>query len=323
MLSLINPKHKHLFVRKPTNKSYTMNTIGYIEITNVKNINFEDSNLLNVGNYIKLNNTYQKIVGKDGEFLILQENKVVDGDIYTNEFKVLESDAFDLLKSVLIRENNRSMGAVLLETNTELSKSQHRNRVIQVQQTIERNLKKIGVPLIYDVDGFDNHQKAKLEYKDGEVRIVLSKNDNELLIHETLHVYLTMLRHADLQTYDALMKTVSDSTDNIYDAEEKFVNQIAKHSKGLINLDFDTIETLTYSLVGILSTMDGINTKTLEDLNLQELKNHQLLLLNKSLLEFFPDIVSTDSKLLNYSLLMVEPAFRNWMKQENIILNCN
>lgn len=350
------PSSNVLYVSKKGSE-YNYNTSGYIRLLNLnaegnEGVSFENiksSKLLSVGNYIKLvnpnkhlnmslekniaSNKYLKIINVDSENITVQENNIMsDGKIITNETVIPIETLEDNIQSALVRENNSSLSAIVQEEkgSNKINSVLRANKEIQITQSIEGYLNQLGIEVGYDNTVFNNKQKAKLETNnEGEVRIILSeKRDTDSLIHEFLHVFLTGLRHSNLDLYGNLIKIV-DADSNVYDAEESFVNAVINTMNGFNYLDFESLFLLNTGIIEVLSLMENVNkdklngiTEFINSLENVDVINNPLHILNKPISEIF-NIQAKGSPLLNMSLIVAEPAYRNWMKNNNIKLNCS
>lgn len=181
----------------------------------------------------------------------------------------------------------------------------------------------INVKVDFKGEEFKNNQRAKLTTSnDGEVSIVLNglEGDKSDLIHENLHIILTALRISDIDIYGEMINSILNENEkelNIYNKEEVFVKKIVD------KVDNGTFEALGTNLKTVVTgLMEAVNTINKDiNFNLDDLELNPYELLNKTIKEVFKVNNSYESPYFNMNVIQMEPAFRNWMKN-NVTLKC-
>ena len=73
---------------------------------------------------------------------------------------------------------------------------------------MSETFKELGIVVEKSTEGFEGSQKAKIETSEnGDVKIVLNdaNGDYSDLVHENIHIYLTLLRYNSLEEYNHLI----------------------------------------------------------------------------------------------------------------------
>lgn len=175
-------------------------------------------------------------------------------------------------------------------------------------------------------------EKAKIETSEinGEIktRIVLNSVDGNYsdLIHENLHVYLTLMRYSDLDGYASLIDNIIANTDKINKPketdslgtkEEYVVNTLIDITKG--ENDF-LYSDLSKFLLGMqLVIKKYMNNSFSVD---ADVANNPVKFLNKTARQIYNIKDENTNMFLDMNLISIEPQFRNWMDSKNIQLKC-
>lgn len=185
----------------------------------------------------------------------------------------------------------------------------------------------VGVKSVSAAEGkFENGQKAKIETtnEDGKIRTnILLNNESGTstdLVHETLHVYLTLLRYNNPEIYNKFINSVLGDEGDDLDVtarEEMFVKKV---SEG-VSKDIDFIAKDTETFVGaLLTAIKTINPDF--EIDLTQAINDPLTTLNKPLREVFNVNVDNSHPMFSLSMIATEPAMREWMSKQGITLKC-
>lgn len=339
-------------IKEDANKSKLKKNINnYRKIERFSDLSSESKEALNIlraGTYFTLYtessidpNIY-RIIENKGEQITAQYSVInANGDIITRE---RDFNSKDLLASkqagdtlypagsianLYLHYKNKNIKSIINSVNNDLNPEQIRTQqaINKLSSKIENTFSNLHIQVIHTADTFEHNQFAKLHSDEsGNVSIMLSTQSGRFsdLIHETLHIYLTWLRYTDQNAYGLLMDTLVKEELNIYDKEEEFVKKVVDFSKGNIDFLYKDLKSFITQLVSVVNGM--VKTDTGEDLllDIDNIINNPLEFLNTSLGELYAiNPVQNDHPLYNVGLLAAEPMFRNWMKDNNIILKCN
>lgn len=261
------------------------------------------------------------------------------GDIITTEIEVpidvLLADKVDALNPVgsiarlYVQHGNSKMKAVLNEVNN-LSGNNNQTKpatakaIGKLINKLKNHIKdlNIDVKLVPAKNNFSAGQKAKIQTKeDGTTEILINEEigQTEDVIHEFLHLFLTPLRYRYPDVYYNLIQSIVKNPDlNVTDAEEIFVNFVsAEMSKqnDFIN-NFEDLQTFVTGIQTIITDLTVDFEISKED--------NPITLLNTPLMDLFGIDKNDDSNpLYNLSMITTEPLMREWMKNNNITLNCS
>lgn len=267
-----------------------------------------------------------------------------DGRIITNEVELpieqllasrsegAESSPIGSIGKLYIMNGNNKMGAVIREVNklsknTVIDNSTLRPATNKAINKLIKNLKtyikdlKVNIKLVPGTENFQPGQKAKIETtEDGKTSILINDEigQTEDVVHEFLHLFLTPLRYRHPEIYNQLINSVvKDQTLNVTDAEEEFVKFVSGKMESQEDFleNFADLQAFVKGLQTILTDVDLAYDISSED--------NPITLLNTPLMDLF-DIDKTDNSnpLYNLGMITTEPMMREWMKNNNIVLNC-
>lgn len=272
-----------------------------------------------------------RIISVDNNIVTAQLNKLSpEGKVITTEVQFDKDTLLNKNKGsngiarLYVQNGNTKLGAVLKEVN---ALKQDRDITNQAINDLIVKMKKfisgldIDVKLVDPKEGnFTNGQKAKIETnEDGKVSILINNTigQEEDVIHEFLHLFLTPLRYQSPEIYHELIHSVvKDNSLNVTDAEEEFVKYISP--KMIEKEDFvEDFKDLNSLVSGLHKMLNIVNPDF-------EVSYNPIDILNTRLTSLF-DINKTknDHELYNETMVTLEPMIREWMKSNNINLKCN
>lgn len=280
-----------------------------------------------------------RVMSIEGDVVKAHLNKISkNGDVITIErdftkSELLNSDitdgkaAINSIARLYMQNGNNKMSNVIKETNR-LNVEGDREFTNKSINYLIKSLKKYAKGLKMDIElvpangNFTNGQKAKIiTREDGTTAIQINEDLGTTVdvLHEFLHLFLTPLRYKHPEIYGAFIKSVvKDEALNVTDAEEEFVRFVSGEMiKGNDFIDnFEDLATLVKGLQLIL-----------KDANVEyqiKAEDNPVSLLNTSLMQLF-DINTEDQShpMMNLAMVTTEPMMREWMKNNNIILNCS
>ena len=345
--ALDKPKGSKVFFQKESSNSVryskNMDSLTWIKyFSDLDSETKEELNILQPGTYFSVYtatkgidfNIY-RIVSVDGDKVKAHLNTTSnDGKILTTEVEFTKQELLNSEKvnsvspensiaRLYMQNGNKKMGAVIREAN-KLSQ----DRVVTnqaINDLIDKMTKYVGglniqVRLVSPEEGnFTKSQKAKLTTDlEGNTSILINNQigKEEDLIHEFLHLFLTPLRYQNPSVYKSLINSiVKDSNLNVTDAEEEFV-KIA--SEAMVNKEdfIDDFEDLEKLITGLHQALNLANPEFVVSMNPIEI-------LNTSLLDLFEvNTVQNTHQMFSESMITVEPMMREWLKNNNIELNC-
>lgn len=305
----------------------------------------------NVYNGQNIDNDIYRITKNNGDTIVAHLNKI------NNEGKLITFErTFDtatLLNSKIEGESYAPDGSIAglyaqwgnknfstmvdaVQQNLSAEEVTNRKSINILIDKMSETFKSIGLRVEKSLKGFDGDQKARITTdENGDVKIVLNDANGQYsdLVHENLHIYLTLLRYNSLEEYDNLSSALisGDTTlsedekiellnSNIYDKEEYIVNKLVD-----LNSGFNTF--LSSDLKNFMKSVARVVTKHINPeytFNEANLLNNPLEFLNTKMRDFYGiNSLDNSSPYYNLGLLAFEPGFRNWMKNENIILKCD
>lgn len=233
------------------------------------------------------------------------------------------------IANLYLHYRNRNLKSVInaITENANPERVRTQQSINELSNNIERTFSKLNIPVIQTDKLFEKGQRAKLHSdSEGNVSIMLNTKSGDFsdLIHETLHIYLTLLRYSDTQAYVRLIESVVKNDKNIYDKEEDFVTEVVAFSKGGTNFLYSDLKTFMNEMALVINNL--VKDSTGEDLELSfsDIMNNPIEFLNTSLGSFY-NINQTKNThpMWNVGLLSFEPSFRNWLRDNNITLKCD
>lgn len=200
-----------------------------------------------------------------------------------------------------------------------------KNSINRLIDKMKDTFSELGINVKKGEEGFLDTQKAKIESNlDGTLSIVLNTKNGDYsdLVHENLHIYLTLLRYNSLEEYNNLLNTAlnEDLDLDLSTKEEMLVEKIIKLNKGDNTFLFNNLKDFMFSLAGVVRKY--INPEYRFDLN--NIVNNPIGFLNTKMRNFYNiDEKNNNSPFYNMGLLASEPFLRKWIEENNIKLKCN
>lgn len=346
---------KFLTSKDKTSKIYERNLKSLIEIKYFNKLPLQIKRELNAlvpGSYFSvyrasdIDRGIYRVMSINGDVVTAQLNRMTaDGKIVTTEkefsMEVLLNTEVDSkskkaavgsMGKLYMQEGNNKIKGILANVNKMIENPEDlaatRPTTVKAINTLIKSLKEvvkkvdIKVKLVSPEEGnFQNGQKAKLEVdSDGKASILINSEigRTEDVVHEFLHLFLTPLRYKHPDIYQSLISSiVENKTLNVTDAEEEFVSFIA--SKMETQVDF--VESLS-NFQTFVKGMQTILTDVNEDFLLTA-EDNPISLLNTPLMKLFEiDGNDESTPLYNLAMITTEPMMRDWLKNNNISLNC-
>lgn len=298
-----------------------------------------------------INSDIYRVVKNNGDTIVAHLNKINnEGKLITIEktfetSKLLasklegESLAPDgSIAGLLVQWGNKNFNNLVDAVGKNLSAEEvtSRKSVNILIDKMTATFKNLGVSVEKSLEGFEGGQKAKIETDNfGNVKIVLNNKDGLYsdLVHENLHIYLTLLRYNSLEEYNYLVNTIIENdtvltedqknvllNSNVYDKEEFVVDKIVDLNKGYNTFLASDIKNFMKGLARIVTK----HINPAYEFKESSLVNNPLEFLNTKMRDFYGiNTLDNTSSYYNIGLLAFEPLLRNWMKNENITLKCD
>ena len=180
----------------------------------------------------------------------------------------------------------------------------------------------INVPIRIDYSGKEfnntNNRIEKAKIQNGEIIINGKAATEEDVIHEYLHLFMINAKYKNPELYQTILIEYGKNA-NINDMS------LDKLEESLVEYISDNIYTNGIDNISDSDSFLNLLKNNLVELNMDEkmidsLDTIDILLTPVS--ELVKDLKKTN-KLFNQSILLVEPAFREWIKNNNIKQNCN
>ena len=241
------------------------------------------------------------------------------------------------IASLFLQWGNRNLNLITEAIDRDLSVDRivEKKNINTLIYNMSNTFKELGITVEKSSEGFEGTQKAKITSDEkGQVKIVLNDENGSYsdLVHENLHIFMTLLRYNSLSEYDSMLKTIINNDPelsesekeatrnlNVYEKEEYVVNKLVDLNQG-----FNTFlaKDLNKFMSMIVDTLHILSPDY--EFNANELVHNKLGFLNTELKEFYGiKNMPSSSPFYNIGLLSAEPSFRNWLKNENVILKCN
>ena len=197
-----------------------------------------------------------------------------------------------------------------------------RKSIVELIHRMKKMFAVLDVDVIESTEGFNSHQKAKITTnpETGKVNIVLNtaKGNYTDLIHENLHIYLTLLRLNNMEVYDELIKQLvethkpflaehSDKT-NFAFIEEYLVDRIVALTDGKDSFLYTDLKAFMFSLAGVIK--EHINKEYVFDY--AKLVNDPITLLKENMRDIYGiNDMDNSHSMYNMSFIASEPFLRD------------
>lgn len=350
--------------------SYERNLYSLHRITRFGDLDLETKKNLNIiqpGVYFSLyregdidSNIY-RVMEVSNDIVTAHLNKFSNGKLITTErrFKVSEllaqkvigedKNPVNSIAKLYLQYGNKKFNIVTKTIKDKLNTQPNQRSVNTIMSKMSEVFSSLGIGVKRvnaDEGNFEHGQRAKIETSVDEsgktsVNILLNDNaglDNEGLagaaVHETLHVYLTLLRYKNPELYDLCINSVftdenikylEDSLEeldfenmDVTTKEELFVKLVSEKTKANEDIISNNIEEFIGPLV---TAIQELNPEA--DIDYRGAISSPLTELNKPLREIVKGVSVTNSHpMFNLSAITTEPAMREWMQQMKITLKC-
>ncbi|MDD4624111.1 MAG: hypothetical protein PHX40_01935, partial [Bacilli bacterium] len=194
-----------------------MDIVGEDVISHLNKIN-------NDGNIVTIERIFKKSVLLQDNIVQNNREESPDGAIY----------------NLFLQNNNKKMDVLIQAANAvEGNTIQNIAGVIDLVEKMNQVFNNLGINVTVDNSGneFENGQYAKIITNPSEegvqTSIILNgkKGTTFDLIHENLHIFLTVLRISDLASYERTIEAVlgQNQNEDILTREEKFVKKIVSY----------------------------------------------------------------------------------------------
>lgn len=302
----------------------------YFSVYTERNIDSNIYRIMEVNNG-KITARLNKL-SKTGKLLTF-EKQFTEEELLATKSQTDTSNAINSIAQIFLQYGEKKFNIVTRAINENLTKEQVVN-----QKAINTLLGKmqdrfmtlgINVKQVSSSEGnFIDGQKAKIETTevDGRARteILLNKDSGLVndLVHETLHVYLTLLRYSDIDMYDTILKSVlgnlpDTSNLDVTEREERFVKEVSSAVSNGVDLLVDDIKDF---MIPLMTAIKVLNPDV--DIDIVKAVNNPLSELNRPLRDIFNVGIDNSHPMYNLSLISTEPAMREWMTKEKITLKC-
>lgn len=278
-------------------------------------------------------------ISKSGQMITVEKEFKIS-DLLSTKSPAETKNKPNSIATLYLQYNNSKFSVVIKAINEKLSLEQVSNQkaINKIAKDMRDTFKPIGISVrqVSAKEGnFTDGQHAKIETSFDEKQkatttILLNKDSGLVddLVHETLHIYLTLLRYNNLDLYGSFIDSVVnednakilnlETFDNldVSAKEEAFVKIVSKSIKNDVDFLGDNLKNFTIALATALKM---INPDI--DIEPEEL-DYPLTLLNKPLRDLFDVTIDNSHPLFNLSLISTEPMMREWMTQRGITLKC-
>lgn len=278
-------------------------------------------------------------ISKSGQMITVEKEFKIS-DLLRTKSPSEDKNKPGTISDLYLQYGNSKFSVVIKAINEKLNLEQVGNQkaINKIAKDMRDTFRSIGVSVrqVSAKEGnFTDGQHAKIETSFGEgqkatTAILLNKDSGLVddLVHETLHVYLTLLRYNDLDLYGSFIDSVVNNDNakilnletfdglDVTAKEEAFVKIVSKSIKSDVDFLGDNLKDFTIALATALKM---INPDI--DIEPEEL-DYPLTLLNKPLKDLFDVTVDNSHPLFNLSLISTEPMMREWMTQRGITLKC-
>ena len=271
-------------------------------------------------------------VSPDGKLLTFQKRFSID-ELLKSKNVSDTSNPVNSIAQLYLQYGESNFKLVTQAVNESLSPTQVKNQkeINVLLDKMKKKFETIGVEVAQvssEEGNFQNGQKAKIEtYVENDrtkTRILLNRDFGlaDDLVHETLHIYLTLLRYTDTDLYYSLVNSVLGNDPNamglnVTDLEEEFVKKV---SSSIQNGEDLLVDNLRDFLVPLMTAIKDLNPDA--DIDINKALDNPLSELNKPLRSVFNVNVDSSHPMYNLSLITTEPAMREWMAKEKITLKC-
>lgn len=223
--------------------------------------------------------------------------------------------------------------AQVIKEDLELAELQEINAIQNLKKEMVKTFEPLDIAITEGTEGFQPGQKAKIttNKESGLTQIVLNTSEGGYsdLVHENLHIYLTLLRYNSLESYSELINKLTldnkryleqfGDSDNIHDKEEFVVDELVRLSRGENNFLYDNLNSFMKSIAIIMEKHFGETYK----FDLARSVTNPIEYLKTPMRTFYNiNKKYATSPLYNMGLLAAEPFLREWMKRENIKIIC-
>lgn len=299
-----------------------------------------------------LDYNFYRIMKVDGDRVTARINKInVNGDLLSFE-KVFSAKELLATKGVndskspvnsiyalFLQYGNNNMPLIKRAYDEKMSATQVESAksIETLKYAMTQTFKELGIEVTEGVEGFADTQKAKIETTIQEngspkVTIVLNNNNGEYtdLIHENIHIYLTLLRHTDERAYYDLIETIINQDSRFKDkhgleadlsAKEEFVvNDLIRLTEGENNFLYKNLKNFMFSVNEVIK--NTINPDYKYDLS--KIVNNPVSFLNTTMRSLYGiDEGDNSHPFYNMGILATETFMREWMIENKIKLKCN
>ena len=259
-------------------------------------------------------------ISKTGELLTF-EKQFKESDLLATKTATDTSNPVNSIAQLYLQYGESKFNLVTRTINENLTKEQVGNQkaINTVLNKMRDRFSTIGVQVEQvsaEEGNFEDGQKAKIETtEDGDrvvTKILLNKDTGLVddLVHETLHVYLTLLRYSDPEMYTNLLNSVLsniEGTDNldVTEREERFVKAVSGSVQSGVDL---LVDDLADFMVPLMTAIKVLNPDA--DIDITKAVNNPLSELTKPLRSIFNVSIDNSHPMYNLSLITTEPAMR-------------
>ena len=262
--------------------------------------------------------------------LLLRENLLQTHD----RSQSAESVPKDAISNLYVQSNdpNQMILARSVEEDLELKEIKRINRLNKLKSNMAEMFKPLGIEVTESEEGFTSSQKAKIttENQNGLFvsKIVLNTKNGEYsdLVHENIHIQLTLLRHTNLNAYQELINSMGrldsevgselESQSTITEKEEIVVNKLVDLSNGENTFLYSDLK----GFMGLVETMLTEHYKT--DVKFGNTVSQSIKFLNTRMGDLFSSKDRVTHPMYNVGIITAEPYLRAWMDENGIKIIC-
>lgn len=336
-------------------RKYQRNLSDLRKITDFNKIPIEEKERINplkkgvyftIAEHGSLSDTMYRVMEDVGDEIIAHTNRTNDkGDIITVErifskrqlyqtpIKINGKDTTPdgAIYNLYLQSGNSKTNVLLKAAGGILSHDEILN-VAGMQDLLDKMKTYFGnygidVDISNDSKEFKNNQFAKIktEVVDDKLKTSILLNGNKGtksdLVHENLHIFLTLLRYSDYSTYGKVIDSVlgkNENEEDISEREEQFVKAIVNALQGDYITNFlDKADIVAQQLYNVIKKINPDFS-----LNIERAINNPEELFKSSLKDIFNYKSDISSPYYNVRLIDSEASFREWAKNK-IILKCD
>lgn len=317
------------FVNLDSNSKKELNVLQpgtyFTTIANSNEVPYLYKILTNVGGKITAEYNF---INEDGN-IIINEDTFEEDVLLQTKSESAELPPEGSIFNIYVPVNMKNLNVVInsVENNSSVEEIRSSQSLNELVTKINKTFEPLKIPVVQTSEGFTNNQRARIRTtNEGTTVMELNTKSGDFsdLIHETLHIYLTLLSYTDVNLYGSFINSVVKNSSNLSDAEEEFVKKVVDFAKGKVDFLYDDLKPFITTLFSVVNDMVFQETNKNLEWEPEDLINNPLSFLNTSLGSLYGiNPLKNNHKMYNVGLLAAEPMYREWMIENDINLKCN